>query len=70
MKISLEDLFRLNRNINIEQIFSSSEELKRMIAVLIHAGVRLDRDENHVKTKYLSLYFNEYPIGFVAIGFL
>ncbi|CAF1149162.1 unnamed protein product [Rotaria sordida] len=34
-------------NLNIDHIFSSSEELKSMIASLIHAGTRLDRDENH-----------------------
>ncbi|CAF4384031.1 unnamed protein product [Rotaria sp. Silwood2] len=34
-------------NLNIDHIFSSSEELKYMITSLIHAGTRLDRDENH-----------------------
>ncbi|CAF4265028.1 unnamed protein product, partial [Rotaria magnacalcarata] len=35
-------------NINMDPIFSSSGELKHMIASLVHAGARLDRDENHV----------------------
>ena len=47
----------MHRNINVEQIFSLSEELKCMIASLIHAGVRLDRDENHVNMDY-SLLLN------------
>lgn len=38
----------MNRNLNIDQIFSSSMESKHMISSLIHAGTRLDRDENHV----------------------
>ena len=41
--------FYFFRNINISHIFSSSEQLKCMIASLIHAGARIDRDENHVK---------------------
>jgi hypothetical protein len=39
----------IHRDINVDQIFSASEELKCMIASLIHAGTRLDRDENHVR---------------------
>ncbi|CAF4743871.1 unnamed protein product, partial [Rotaria socialis] len=35
-------------NINMDPIFSSSGELRHMIASLVHAGARLDRDENHV----------------------
>ncbi|CAF3750615.1 unnamed protein product [Rotaria sp. Silwood1] len=34
-------------NLNIDHIFSSSEELKYVIASLVYAGTRLDRDENH-----------------------
>jgi len=36
------------RNLNIAHIFSSNERLKCMIASLVHAGARIDRDENHV----------------------
>jgi hypothetical protein len=48
MYISIYLLILINRNLNLDHIFSSSEELKCMIASLVHAGVRLDRDENHV----------------------
>ena len=40
--------FHIFRNLNIDHIFSSSAELKYMIISLIHAGARLDRDDNHV----------------------
>lgn len=41
--------FCIFRNLNISHIFSSSEQLKCMIASLVYAGARIDRDENHVK---------------------
>lgn len=37
------------RNINIQDVFSSNDKLKCIIASLVHAGARIDRDENHVK---------------------
>ncbi|CAF3333891.1 unnamed protein product [Rotaria sp. Silwood1] len=43
-------------NLNIPNIFSSSEQLKCMIASLVHAGARLDRDENHPSAFYDKLF--------------
>ena len=48
------------RNLKIPLIFSSTEQVKCTIASLIHAGTRLDRDENHVMQKPLS--FSEYSL--------
>ena len=67
----MKNAFQLNRNINIEQIFSSSEELKRMIASLIHAGARIDRDENHVRNQFdYSFLQGIFRLSLVAICFL
>ncbi|CAF0950787.1 unnamed protein product [Rotaria sordida] len=43
-------------NLNIPHIFSSSEQLKCMIASLVHAGARLDRDDNHPAAFYDKLF--------------
>ncbi|CAF4102206.1 unnamed protein product [Rotaria sp. Silwood2] len=43
-------------NLNILNIFTSSEQLKCMIASLVHAGARLDRDENHPSAFYDKLF--------------
>ncbi|CAF1263136.1 unnamed protein product [Adineta steineri] len=34
-------------NLKLNRIFSSSNELKCMVASLVHGGARIDRDENH-----------------------
>ncbi|CAF4134840.1 unnamed protein product [Rotaria socialis] len=42
--------------LNINNLFSSSEYLKCMIASLVHAGARIDRDENHSCAFYDKLF--------------
>ncbi|CAF3778294.1 unnamed protein product [Rotaria magnacalcarata] len=42
--------------LNINNLFSSSEHLKCMIASLVHAGARIDRDENHPCAFYDKLF--------------
>ncbi|CAF0761761.1 unnamed protein product [Adineta ricciae] len=42
--------------LNVSQIFSASSQLKCLIASLVHAGARLDRDENHPSAFYDKLF--------------
>ncbi|CAF1332696.1 unnamed protein product [Adineta steineri] len=43
-------------NLNIAHVFSSDDQLKLMIASLVHASARIDRDENHPSAFYDKLF--------------
>ena len=47
-------------SIDLTHIFSSSEQLKCLIASLIHDGARLDRDENHVRSNSMTTPNNSF----------
>ncbi|UJR26452.1 hypothetical protein I4U23_007782 [Adineta vaga] len=43
-------------NLNVSHIFSADDQLKCLIASLVHAGSRIDRDENHPSAFYDKLF--------------